>query len=153
MTDDPITTIRARLASSAAKLAKLRAQIGALATETADYETALKVLEQIANTTPATGNAAGHSTATVRSDGDGVTMPDLIIHSLQDGPKPISSVTAKVMELSERPVDPNNVRSTAWRMWKADRIGKTGDNYHLLNHPAATTGPALGDYDIEDLLA
>lgn len=150
MTDDPITTIRARLASSAAKLAKLRSQIGALATETAEYETALKVLEQIGNIAPATGNASGHATATARSDSDGVTMPELIIHSLQGGPKPISSVTAKVMELSERPVDPNNVRSTAWRMWKADRIAKSGDDYHLLDYvPPDSTSET---YSLEDLL-
>ncbi len=61
-------------------------------------------------------------------------MPDLILSALKSGPKPISEITVAVADESEKPIDPNNIRSTAWRMWKANRISKTGDVYHLNNH-------------------
>lgn len=130
MTDDPLQTIRVRLAANNAKLAKLRAQVEALALETAEYETALKVFQQVASAQAAP--ASGASSA--RPEADGPTMPDLIIRALEDGPRPISDITGLVQSMSEKPIDPNNIRSTAWRLWKAGRISKTGDDYHLNEH-------------------
>lgn len=134
MSIDLVMTIRTRLASSATKLAKLRAQMDALAQETAEYETALKVLEQVTTVASAQGNAHGQSTAAARAATEGPTMPDLILSALEDGPKPIAGVTALVTTASGKPTDANNIRSTAWRMWKANRISKTGDVYHLNSH-------------------
>ena len=130
MADDPIMTIRARHAATAAKLNKLRPQMEAMERELQEYETALKVLEQV-TVSSAQGSTSGATSAIARSEGD-PTMPDLILRSLADGPKPIADVTAAVTAMSDKPVEANNVRSTTWRMWKAGRIEKTGDNYHLI---------------------
>lgn len=133
MTQDLISTIHAKKTAAAAKVSKLRTQLEAIERELQEYETTLKVLEQV-TISAAQGAASGASSAIGRSDSDGPTMPDLIMRALETGPKPIADVTATVTVMGEKPVDANNIRSTAWRMWKAGRISKTGDVYHLNNH-------------------
>lgn len=61
-------------------------------------------------------------------------MPDYVMQALLDGPKPIAVITDIVLKQHGNDIDANNIRSAAWRMWKAKRIGKTGDNYHLLSN-------------------
>lgn len=122
-----LETIRARHVAAHAKAAKLRVQLDALQQECRDLETAIKVIEELEG-------VAEKVTQSVRQapTGDGPTMPELILLALEEGPKPIAEVTTIVADLSDKEVDANNIRSTAWRMWKADRIEKTGDLYHLI---------------------
>jgi hypothetical protein len=127
MSNDILTTIRARATAATNKAIKLRNQLDAALQEARDLETAIKVIEDLQGAVARGTQSGGQS-----SSGDGATMPELILLALEDGPKPISEVTATVADLSDKEVDANNIRSTAWRMWKADRIGKTGDLYHLI---------------------
>lgn len=120
-------TIRARHAAAMAKAAKLRNQLDAAVQECREMETALKVIEELEGIASKATKSISHGAAV-----DGPTMPELILLALEEGPKPIAEVTATVTDLSDKEVEPNNIRSTAWRMWKAGRIEKTGDLYHLI---------------------
>lgn len=130
-----VETIRARHVAAHAKAAKLRGQLDAALQECRELETAIKVIEELEG-------VAAKVTHSLRraATGDGPTMPELILLALEKGPKPISEVTTIVADLSDKAVDANNIRSTAWRMWKAERIAKTGDLYHLLGRPPEDEG-------------
>lgn len=141
MNTDVITTIRARQSAAAAKIAKLRPQLETLERELREYETAIKVLEQVS------GATAEDSAATPSRAANEPSMPELIVQALASGPKPIADVTAAVSDMSDKPIDANNIRSTAWRMWKAGRIEKTGDDYHLVG-----AGPSPNVEDGFDLI-
>jgi hypothetical protein len=130
MANDFHSEIRGRLASVSSKGERLRQQLDALEIERSELETALRVLDRMAGGAPQTVRAVSN----VAAQTNGTTMPDLIIASLDDGPKPIAAITLAVTAMSDKAVDANNIRSTAWRMWKAGRIGKAGDYYHLPNH-------------------
>lgn len=136
MTTDPTDVIRYHLQSLTAKTARLRAQLDALELERREYETALKVYERIgsAPARPAEG----------RSEQEVPTIPDLIVKALETGPKPIADLTSAVMAMSDRPMDANNIRSTAWRIWRAERIAKTGDDYHLIGDTPSNGQNDLG---------
>lgn len=131
MTDNIIETIRARHAAAASKANKLRAQLDAVERELEQYATTLKVVGEIQAAVSQQSTSIGASATLIRIDTDGPSMPDLIVRALEAGPKPIADVTAAVSAISQRAIDANNIRSTAWRMWKAGRISKTGDDYHL----------------------
>ena len=123
---DAIPLIRAKLAATTARTAKLRDQLAAVDAERAEMETALRVLERIMGTD---ATKVDDSAKPALKAG---TMPDYIIQALLDGPRPIAAITEMVAMQVGPDVDANNIRSAAWRMWKANRIGKDGDNYHLL---------------------
>lgn len=133
MTQDLLSEIRARHASASAKADRLRAQLDATEKDCRDYETAIKVLEEIRGQTV----GAQRSEARTANEAEGPTMPELILLSLEEGPKAIAAVITTVADLSDKETDANNIRSTAWRMWKAGRIGRTGDEYHLLGAAVA----------------
>lgn len=135
---DAIPLIRAKLASSTARVAKLRDQLAAAECERVEMETALKVLERIMGADAALPSAKDDAgdRPTIKAG----TMPDYVMQALLDGPKPISVITEIVLKQHGGDLDANNIRSAAWRMWKAQRIGKSGDNYHLLTNSPESGG-------------
>lgn len=128
---DTIDLIRSKLAATTALAAKRKEHWLATEAEREELATTLRVLERFLgdeilatlDSPPSRSIKAG-------------TMPDYVMQALFDGPKPIAAITEIVVQKHGPDIDANNVRSAAWRMWKAGRIGKTGDNYHLIKGSA-----------------
>jgi len=129
MTQDHTETIRAEMEALSAKATRLRSQLDAVERDRADLETALRVLERLTGVPSRSHEPKG--------DAGGATMPDLILQALEAGPRAVADLTSSVAFASNKSVDANNIRSTAWRMWKAGRIAKTGDEYHLIGQITA----------------
>lgn len=121
-------TIRARHVAAVARAAELRSQLDTVMQECGDLEAALKSIEELeGNPGKATGQAESAITL------DLMSMPQLILLALEEGPMLITEVTALVSRLSNEPVDASSIRLAVWRMWKTDRIARTGNRYHLLS--------------------
>jgi hypothetical protein len=138
----PETTIRSRLSALTAKAVRMREQLRLVEDELQELETALKVLDRLGLSEPQERRVFVPKMRTEPG-----TLGDLISQALVDGPKPISAITQYISDHHSTTPDPNIIRSTAWRMWRTNRIGRTDDRYHLLNKEGPTeAGPsgALG---------
>lgn len=114
--------------AAVAKVAELRSQLDAVMQECGDLEATLKSVEELeGNPDKTTGQAVSAMTLELSS------MPQLILLALEEGPMLVTEVTALVSRLSNEPVDASSIRSAVWRMWKTDRIARTGNRYHLLS--------------------
>ena len=138
MIEHPEVRIRARFAAQTAKAERLRERLRLIEDELHELVTTLKVLERL-------GLAEEPSDQGILvSPARPGTLADLILKVLNDGPQPIATITERVRTRYGQEIDPNNIRSTAWRMWKAKRLEKTDERYHLLDKEGPAEAGPLG---------
>jgi len=142
-----LSIIREKRQSLADKIAAREEELARLQKELADFEAAERVLISIGedNSRAHERLANGTPSPSIRpSDGRkprGLpTVPEMIIKALEaalnNGQQGLSSpeILAYVRQNIWQDARPNDVISTAWRMWKHDKLRKDGKIYNLPHH-------------------
>ena len=135
--DDPAKPIRDRLVAVAAKEEKLRAALQVMQIERDELQVALKVVERLF--------AIPSDRVAPVGPPSKITMPGMIVEALRGGPLPIAAIAKRIAD-EHGPQDVNNIRSTAWRIWKVGRIDRLDDDCYILKNSSegsAQTDPSI----------
>ena len=145
-------TIRARLDAIASERDKLEARLAELRHETEELTTTQRVIARLLAASIDSETAKPTPEPPVARDPNLPTVPDMIKSVVGDmmvleTPAANQSILT-TMVTRWGPQDPNIVRPTIWRMWKANRLLKDGEAYVLPSQTRSTTAHSASE--IED---